>query len=520
MRLSQRLNTLMFKSKNSLSYFNIWLIFSLVAIGIFILWYPMGASMSFLFFDTGAGLKADYLFSQGYIPTVDFSYVYGLLPLSIAHIWYKIFGRTPQVFWALVLIFKLLSVYTLAKIAYLANLKTLGVIFLAIAIPFSFFCNYNINLTHAIEPFFICLALSEQLAGRKKYALVVLIFSIFTKASLSYFYILLLLILYSIDLLKHKRNILDAIYQLIPASVTFLAMSFWIIINYGLTALIHSLIPLQAAKDYKQPEFGFFGGGGKGFFAPPGMKFSYYIGTGVSLWVILSIVLLISSILLYRKIIKNNINGDIVRIAEVQITTLLLHLGFIIFFFGHNSSWCYYAYLLPIGCSLLASRALPEFKININRNILLVGLSICVIIGYDLVFFKIYHQTWIESKYEKSLVSLWFNKEEKKDFLELLQSCKTKNTLIYSPGAIDLFFPSCHMASAWYPKNSSLLNDQDIARINKQFDEAEEVITPLDSLASLLKIDSMKENFAKFELDHKNKNFTYLKRVSNPSKTK
>src|SRR5262252_9252191 len=38
---------------------------------------------NFVFYDPGVSLRTDLLIAQGYVPTIDFGYIYGLLPLMI-----------------------------------------------------------------------------------------------------------------------------------------------------------------------------------------------------------------------------------------------------------------------------------------------------------------------------------------------------------------------------------------------------------------------------------------------------
>ncbi len=509
MNLTTKRNNWFLGNNGHLSWLSIWLVFSLITIAVFVYSYPTQASIEFLFFDTGAGLKVDDFISKGYTPNVDFSYPYGLLPLVIGHIWYEIFGRTPHTFFLLELIFRILSVAVLARIAILANLRILGVVFLALTIPFSFCINWN--LTHVMEPFFICLALSEQLAGRKRNTLVVLILGWFTKPSMSIIYIFWILVLYIRDIFIRKVKFTKTVYELLPSAIVLISTSFIMSILFGLKAVYKTLIPLEVAKFYHGNNMGFFNEG-KDFWNPYGAKITYYFGTATGLWIILTLLLILSVIYLYYKKIKGKLNSKLNQLVEVQLTILCLHLSFIFLFFGIQSSWGYYSYLLPIGVSFLASQYLAEFK---NLHIFLLSIIIAItIMAYKFTFLGQDYKAWISTKQQESIVGLWSTEAQKEEITKLIDSCKYRNTLIYDIGAFDLFFPKCNVASAFYPTNH--LNSIEQARINKQFDSAQQVVMQ-NSFFPPLKApiwDQIKQKFAEFEFDHKDTMFTYLKRKS------
>src|SRR5438132_11417630 len=58
----------------------------------------------FAFFDQGAELTIHGLMARGLRPTVDFGYIYGLLPLAIGEHWYRIAGLHPSSFAAISII--------------------------------------------------------------------------------------------------------------------------------------------------------------------------------------------------------------------------------------------------------------------------------------------------------------------------------------------------------------------------------------------------------------------------------
>ena len=409
------------------------------------------------------------------------------------------------------LLFDLLTVAAMAKIAYLADLKPIGILLIAVTIPFSLLYSNGINLVHVMEPLLICLALSEQLAGRKQYALVALIFGWFIKPSMSIVYIFFLLLTYLFELYRNKISIRDFIYQLRLPFLTFVALTVVVGINFGITPILRSLIPLGASQVYKEAGFhGFFSDTGRDFWGPSGAKITYYLGDESGLWITLTVLLILFVVYMYYGKITKTSDEKIKRLAEITLTILCLHLSFLFFFYGASHSWCYYSYLIAIGVSLIASRNIRQLK---NLRIFLLSFVIVIaILGYNLTF-KHTFSAWITIRPQESLAGIWADEDGKKELTDLIKSCKAKNTLIFGPGAVDLLFPPCHMPASFYPVTNANLNDRDLARINKQFDQAQQVVVLTSGYPSITtNIHKLKQDFAKFEFDHKDKMFTYLRR--------
>jgi len=511
MNLTRKRNNWFLGNNGHLTWLGIYLILAVVTIACFIFHYPKLIGLRTLFLDPAAGLKVDYLISKGLIPEVDFALNYGLFPLIIGHIWYEIFGRTPQAFNGLQLFFNLLTMLVLARIISFADLKPIGILLIAVTIPFSFLYMDGNNLCHVMEPFFICLALSEQLAGRKQYALVALIFGWFTKPSMSIVYIFFLLLTYLFDLYRKKITIRDLIYQLRLPFLAFIVLIVLVGINFGMTPIVSSLIPLRSAQDYKDAGFhGFFSDTGRSFWGPSGAKITYYLGTSAGLWISLTVLLILFVLYTFYKKITETASERTNQLSGFALTLLCLHLSFVFFFYGSTRSWRLYSYIITIGGSLWASRKLQG--LTKLRLFLLSIVTVLAIFSYHLDF-KDSFSAWKIFKPQSSLVGLWLDKNGIKELTDLISSCKVENTLIYAPGSLDLFFPSCHMPESFYPLTNANLNDRDLARINKQFDEAQQVVVLGDTYDNgITYIPKLKQKFAKFEFDHKDKMFTYLRR--------
>jgi len=165
--------------------------------------------------------------------------------------------------------------------------------------------------------------------------------------------------------------------------------------------------------------------------------------------------------------------------------------------------------LIPIGVSLIASRNIQELK---NLRIFLISLAIVIAMLCSKQIIKNSFSTWMTTRPQVPLAGLWLDKAGKTAFTNLIDSCKVKDTLIYNPGALDLYFPFCHMPISFYPLTDAEISDRNLIIINKQFEEAQQLVVLTSSYPNITKLSKLKQKFAKFEFDHKDKMFTYLRR--------
>jgi len=280
-------------------------------------------------------------------------------------------------------------------------------------------------------------------------------------------------------------------------------------INFGITPSLSSLFPLNGSQVYKESGFGFFNAG-RGFWGPSGAKITYYLGSGAGFWIFLTFLLILSVFYFYYNNNTKFKNEKIKQITELQLTILCLHLSFIFLFYGSSGSWGYYAYLPIIGVSLIASRSIRKFT---KLRIFLISFVIVLaILAYYGSFLKGTYKAWHFIKPQGSIIGLWSQEDEKNSFTDLVNSCKNKNTLIYGPGAVDLFFPSCHMPETFYPVLDANLNKRELDKIKLQFDQAHQIVVLNSFYPNITKLSKLKQKFAKFEFDHKDKMFTYLRR--------
>ena len=183
---------------------------------------PVGLDFSsFVFMDQGANLTVQRLLDRGRIPTIDFGYHYGLLPLLIGRLWFALLGRTPQAYAGAMLIFDLLITWGLARCAYALRAGPAGIALIILTMMATTLVSY-INLAHACEATLICHAMAEHASGRRPRALAFLTACLFVKPAMAYVYGLLLVLL-----IVRRDGILHLMRSVVAAAVTGAVLSDW-----------------------------------------------------------------------------------------------------------------------------------------------------------------------------------------------------------------------------------------------------------------------------------------------------
>src|SRR5207245_301393 len=85
----------------------------------------------------------------------------------------------------------------------------------------------------------------------------------------------------------------------------------------------------------------------RGLFYFPGVRTTYYIGTPLSFWLCATLYLIIVAVLAGWRIMQGKMRAS--GNYEIVLTCALLHVGFLMFFYGNPSSWTYYGYILVMG---------------------------------------------------------------------------------------------------------------------------------------------------------------------------
>lgn len=471
MNKSQILNI---KSFQESKFLKIWLIYSFIAFLSFIVQYQNYLTLDALLIDQGAALKANYLISNGFLPSVDFTYIYGLLPLVLGKVWLGIFGSSLQSFFAWLLVSQIICCAILARITIIANLTNSGIIFISSSVLFFCLWGGQYSFTHSLEPVFILLALSEHLLGKKGNALTFLVFGYFTKPSMSLVYAGLIFILFASDLIQAKTNIKKVSREILPVilAVIFLVVSLSII--FSIDSVIASVLaPIKGAAVYKAYDYGLFGVGGR-FLYFSGVRIGYYIGTPAGFWIVLTFTIFITALFFLFRIfsLKQDIHSN--HVVKVIICIAVSHAIFIVRFFGHPASWSYYCYLLIVGIALLGSKNITISKILVKN--LLIFLTIIMLVPTYVHLLGAY-KAWANSNQSTLTMGLNSAPELKKEFEEVLGYCQTKKVFVLgeATGGMDVSFPKCKSPDAWWLLKG-IYNQKETERIGNQISQSSIVV--------------------------------------------
>lgn len=307
---------------------------------------------TFAFMDQGANLSVQTLLDRGMVPTIDFGYTYGLLPLLIGRSWFALLGRTPVAYAAAMLVVDLLIAWGLARCLAALRVGPAGVALAVAAMPWAVLASY-INLVHALEATLICHALAEHALGRKPRALALLTVCLFVKPVMAYLYGLLLVLLIIRD--RWAGGLRGFLRELAPAAATGVVLlavcSGW----FGVKPLINSLLPLTGAANYRYMNYGFFRGVGRRFWLPGDVWPAYYVFSPAGHYLVGTVVLSAAAIAAVLRLARHPSTAEDCG-DEVITCCGVMHLTFLTAFYADWMSWTYYYYILVIGLAGLAAR--------------------------------------------------------------------------------------------------------------------------------------------------------------------
>ena len=303
---------------------------------------PYGYSLqTFVMFDAGWALSTDALLRQGLIPTVDFTYFYGLLALSIDRVWFAIFGATPEAQVGLELLCAGLTAMGVVRFAAALRLGLPALLVMLAAAPMAIMPRFFPTPVHALEPALLVNVLAFQARGRLAAALGLATVCLFVKPTMAGVYGLILMGFILFGAHARARSFAHRLRDLLPAAAVGIAIAGLLIAQYGVGPLLATQIPGAGTKLYAAENFGFFFGQGRQLWLPDEMTWWYYPFTQVTFWIVATFILVFGAI----RLLPHRRSAT----AQTVFTCAVLHMAFIFFIFGNQYTWTYYAYLLVCG---------------------------------------------------------------------------------------------------------------------------------------------------------------------------
>ena len=385
------------------------------------------------FGDYGLNLNAQYLIQHGYRPGVDFGYPYGPLSLLFGQLSFGLLRLTPRAFFTATAICDLVFALGLARFADVLRLRWPALLLIAVCVPFSIIM--DITLAHALERVLIVWALAAQADRRRSHALVLVTAAALVKPSMGFVYGFLLLIFIVTALWKDSKLTASSVAREVQsAAVTLLVVLAASIALYGVPATVRLSLPLTGVEIYRAANNGFFTGSGRGFWYFPGVHLGYYLGTVVAFWFAASVFLIAGGCSSALAVLANFRNReDPAPARELTLSCALLHVAFIVFFFGNSSSWTSYPYLLAMGVG--AMTLWSKYSEKLVWLLIILGVG-----GQKGMIVQNFH-TWFNTAPSTATAGLWANPDERQEWLHVLNLAKGNSSVVLAyDGSAELLF--------------------------------------------------------------------------------
>lgn len=415
----------------------------------------------FAFGDCGWPLTVDALLDRGLTPTADFAYFYGLLTLLVDRAAFTVFGRTPETVVGLYGVCALVIALGAARTMRTAKLRPLPALFLVacsalLTIPRGF-----PSPAHALEAALLMTAVTEHAAGRPGRALVPVVVAVFVKPSLGYVYGLILVGL----ILSGWPGGAARWKRLLPAAGMGLALLAALVAAFGRGPVVRTQIPVGGMTVYSDGGVGFFFGAGRLFWLPEEPTATYYLGGVPGIWLLSSVVLLVSAVRVLPRFRE--------PAANVTIACAALHLAFVVLLFGNRWSWIYYPYLLFVGTAIGLNQWPP-----LAGGWLAAGLTVAAGFGQAGWLWYGDAKAWAETRPSPETAGLYATPDGAAAWGEVRELGKTGRVLVLTPmGCPQLLAPELD-GPTWWCLIRSIMTPAERERVLKQVAAAEWIVSP------------------------------------------
>ena len=383
--------------------------------------FPLVRFDQFAIFDSGGELAIQDLIRRGYRPSIDFGYLYGLLPLLVGRIWYGLAGLTAGTFRIEVMACQILTAWGMARFAAYRRIDIVGLALIALAIPDLLLVTY-IGSVQSLEQALLVNALAEQARGRRGIALALLTACCFVKPSLAVVQGLAVVIAIVADL--HRANRSAYLYAFAPAVLTAGFIASILAATFGLVPLGKTILPLTGMAIYKFGGFGFFHGIGRNFWVLPHAGLRDYFRYELGFWALGTALLICGALAAVWRRVRGGSTTDGAINDEICATCAAVHIGFIVLIFGHRNTWFYSLPMLVFGLAVLAARS-PSHRICV-----LVLVALLLISDRSKAMDII--RRWKTETPSPVTLNLWANPQEQAEWAMALRLTQGKQPVLFA----------------------------------------------------------------------------------------
>ncbi|HWE36584.1 MAG TPA: hypothetical protein VG406_08460 [Isosphaeraceae bacterium] len=405
------------------------------AAGFLAVTYPgLNSFTDFCFADFGADLCSFELMRRGRVPVVDFGYIYGLIPLVLGDYWYRLTGLGPTGWKLWCAATTIALVVSSCRYARRVEAGPAGWALMALALPI-LLSRKAVVFAKGIEPLLLIASLTALVGGRRGAALCWAMACVFVKSGLSACWAAAL---GALIVAREWRRPSRLARELAPAAglgVALFAATAW---RFGPLAATRSIVPLDGARVYAENHFGFFRGIGRNFWAPPGARWTYYLGTPAGSWLAASAVLVVGGVLAARRLWLGRTSHA--GRDEAVVLCAIAHTTFVTMMYGNAWSWGHYGYILILGVVAASTAG----RLATAATIALAALSIPA----DAGFLRHAANLWRRTAPSPATYGLHASDRERSDWAEIRRRIDGESAalLAVSDGAAVIdrrFAPPC-----------------------------------------------------------------------------
>jgi len=365
----------------------------------------------FAYCDSGTDLTIQNLLGRGLVPTVDFGYIYGLLPLLINKFWQALFGANPAACRAAALVCNLATAWGMGRFASTMKVGKAGVALILFAMP-DILLTSTFVLVHVLEQALLINALAFQTRGKRGVSLAMATACLFVKPSMAYLYGLMLLITIAMIEPRRWRHLLA------PAAVTGVLLGTLLAAIYGLGPLLTTLTPGAGMEVYKQSRHGFFHGVGRDFWYISGGGLRDYFRYEVGSWLVGTFLLIGGGLFSLVQIVRRSA----ARTDEIVLTCTIEHLAFILIFFGNRWTWVYYYAVMILGLAAMASRG--------KRHAAVIAVLALLVLAGGKVKFEMTAKLWRTEHTDAETFHLNASGAERSEWRKVLDLAKDHHPVV------------------------------------------------------------------------------------------